>query len=184
MNEYIPELKKLYQTKILPELQKNLAITNPMAVPKITKIVVNAGLGKSKEESGLWERAARDLALLTAQKPAMRKARKSVAGFKIRRGMPIGQMITLRGNRMYEFLARFLKIAVPRARDFRGFLPTSLDSQGNFSFGIEEHSIFPEIVLSEKELPFSLEVTIVTNANNKDKGRLLLEKFGFPFIKE
>lgn len=177
-------MKKLYLEKVLPELQKELNIANKMAVPKILKIVVNAGLGKAKEQPGLWEQAQRDLALICGAKPVPCKAKKSVAGFKIRRGQLVGQMVTLRGNRMYDFLARFLNVAVPRMRDFRGFAEKSLDQQGNFSFGIPEHTVFPEVTLSEKEQPFSLQVTIVTTAKDQVQGRKLFEKFGFPFTKE
>jgi len=184
MTDYIPEMKKLYKEEIVPQLQKDLGIANAMAVPRIEKIVVNAGLGLAKEKTALWEQAARDLAMITGQRPVARKARKSVAGFKIRRGMPIGQMVTLRGSRMYDFLSRFLNIAVPRMRDFRGFIKDALDDQGNFSFGFPEHNVFPEVVLADKELTFSLQVTIVMTAKNKEKGQKLLEKFGFPFVRE
>jgi large subunit ribosomal protein L5 len=182
--ENTPLMKKLYNEKVLPELQKDLGLKNSMAVPKLVKIVVNAGLGLAKERPGLWEQAMRDLALICGQKPAVTRARKSVAGFKLRRGMLIGQKITLRGNRMYDFLARFLNVAVPRIRDFRGFSASSVDRQGNFSFGIAEHSVFPEIAMAEKEQPFSLQVTIVSTAGDYEKGRKMLEKFGFPFSKE
>ena len=184
MTEYIPEMKKLYIEKVVPGLKEALGISNIYALPKISKIVINAGLGASQEKAGLLEQAMRDLTLLAGQRPIFTLAHKSIAGFKIRTGMQIGAKVTLRGNRMYDFLSRFLNIAVPRMRDFRGFMDKSIDGRGNFSFGITEHNIFPEVALADKEQPFSMQVTIVINAKDKEQGKLLLEKFGFPFVKE
>ena len=181
---YLPKLKKHYTETVSPALRAELKMQNFHQIPRVSKVVVNAGLGASIEKSSIWDQAERDLSLLAAQKVVTTLASKSIAGFKIRTGMKIGQKVTIRRDRMYDFITRFVEIAVPRIRDFRGFQESAIDTHGNFSFGIREHTIFPEIQQSEKEAPLSLQVTIVTTAQSHEQGMLLFKKLGFPFMEK
>ena len=166
-------LQELYAKELAPAIQKKLGLSNPMEVPKITKITLNMGVGE----------AVADKEKIAGQKPIIRNARKSVAGFKIRDGMPIGCKVTLRRERMYEFLDRLVNIAIPRIRDFRGLNSKSFDKQGNYSMGVAEQIIFPEINYDEVDALRGMDITITTTARNPEEGRALLEAFNFPFKK-
>lgn len=179
-SEYIPRLKKLYTDTIRDELVQQLGIDNTMKVPRLTKIVVNVGVGESVGDSKVIERVIDDLAVITGQKPQIRRARKSIATFKLREGMPIGARVTLRGMRMWDFLDRLLTLALPRIRDFRG-LPTKFDGAGNYTLGITEQLIFPEIDYDNIDAIRGMDITFVTTATDDESGRALLEAFGFPF---
>jgi len=178
-----PRLKEKYKKEIIPKMLKNRKFNNVMEVPRINKITVNMGIGSAIQNIKELESASQDLAKIAGQKPVITKARKSVAGFKLRQGNPIGCMVTLRGKRMYEFLDRLLSIAIPRIRDFRGLSKKSFDGSGNYTIGIKEQLIFPEVeydsVLSVK----GMNITITTSAENDDEALFLLEEFGFPFKK-
>ena len=176
-------LKKQYVEEIVPGLMKKLGIENPMAVPRIEKITVNMGVGRATENKARIEKAAKELALITGQRPAVRRARRSVAGFKLREGNPVGCMSTLRGDRMYEFLDRLINIAIPRVRDFRGVSPRSFDGNGNYSMGLTEQIIFPEIDLDSVEFPQGMDVTITMSGGNDQHSFELLRMFGMPFRK-
>jgi len=178
-----PRLKEKYKKEIIPKMLKNRKFNNVMEVPRINKITVNMGIGSAIQNIKELESASQDLAKITGQKPVITKARKSVAGFKVRQGNPIGCMVTLRGKRMYEFLDRLLSIAIPRIRDFRGLSKKSFDGSGNYTIGIKEQLIFPEVeydsILSVK----GMNITITTSAENDDEALFLLGEFGFPFKK-
>jgi large subunit ribosomal protein L5 len=178
-----PRLKEKYKKEIIPKMLKNRKFNNVMELPRINKITVNMGIGSAIQNIKELESASQDLAKITGQKPVITKARKSVAGFKLRQGNPIGCMVTLRGKRMYEFLDRLLSIAIPRIRDFRGLSKKSFDGTGNYTIGIKEQLIFPEVeydsILSVK----GMNITITTSAENDDEALFLLEEFGFPFKK-
>ena len=174
-------LKEKYTQELRPALQEELGINNVMAVPKLTKIVINMGVGEAANDKKHLESALDNLTVIAGQKPIVTKARKSVASFKIREGFPIGCKVTLRGNRMYEFLDRLLSIAIPRERDFRGLNPKSFDGQGNYSLGIKEHIIFPEIDYDKVEKIRGMDICITTSANNDKEGFALLSKLNFPF---
>jgi len=176
-------LKEKYNKEIISPLQSDFNIANKFDLPKIEKIIVSSGLGKATIDAKILDTAKEVLRAITGQEPSQRKAKKSIAGFKLREGMPIGYMVTLRGNRMYEFLDRLINVAIPRIRDFRGFNYRSFDSQGNFNLGISEHQIFPET--TEKAFPhqIGLQVTIVIKNKHIDQAKKLLELFGFPFKK-
>lgn len=176
-------LKERYEKEIRPELMKELGYSNVFAVPKIEKIVVNMGLGRLLREKKILDSAASELAAVTGQKPVVTKARRSVAGFKIRAGMSMGLKVTLRSRMMYEFLDRLITIAMPRIRDFRGISPKSFDGNGNFAMGIKEHYIFPEINYDKVEHLLGMDVVITTSAATDDEARALLAKFGIPFRK-
>ncbi len=176
-------LKKQYVEEIVPGLMKKLGIENPMAVPRIEKITVNMGVGRATENKARIEKAAKELALITGQRPSVRRARRSVAGFKLREGNPVGCMSTLRGDRMYEFLDRLINIAIPRVRDFRGVSPRSFDGNGNYSMGLTEQIIFPEIDLDSVEFPQGMDVTITMSGGNDQHSFELLRMFGMPFRK-
>jgi large subunit ribosomal protein L5 len=178
----IPRLLVQYREKVAPALREEFGYQNPMQVPRVEKIVVNMGLGRAVENKARIEHAGRELATITGQRPTVRKARRAVAGFKIREGYPVGCAVTLRGARMWEFLDRLTTIAIPRIRDFRGF-GTKLDGRGNYSFGLPEQSIFPEINLDKIEFVQGMHVTIVTSARSDQEGFSLLQKLGFPFRK-
>ncbi len=177
----IPRLKEKYKKDIIPRLLKEHKFKNIMDVPRIEKISVNMGVGLATQNIKELESASKDLAVITGQKPIVTKARRSIAGFKVREGNPIGCMVTLRGNRMYEFLDRLLNIAIPRIRDFRGLSKKSFDGYGNYTIGVREQLIFPEVeydnILSVK----GMNITITTNAKSDDEAILLLGEFGFPF---
>ncbi len=176
-------LLEQYRKKIVPAMQKDFSIKNVMAVPKVEKVVINVGIGKMVKDDKFIEKAKKDLALLSGQKPVARQAKKSISGFKLRQGVDIGLVVTLRGKRMYDFIDRLIHVALPRSKDFRGIDKKNFDSNGNLNLGIKEHSIFPEITYESLKDIFGLEVTVVTSARNKDMGIALLKLMGFP-IKE
>ena len=176
-----PRLKQRYRDEILPALKSEFEIPNVMQVPGLTKIVVNMGVGEAARDSKLIDGAVRDLTVITGQKPVVTKARKSIAQFKLREGMPIGAHTTLRGDRMWEFLDRLLSLALPRIRDFRGLSPRQFDGQGNYTFGLTEQVMFHEIDQDKIDRPRGMDITIVTTATNDDQGRALLKHLGFPF---
>jgi large subunit ribosomal protein L5 len=182
--DYIPRLKKLYFQKVIPEMMKEFQLKNVMEVPRIEKIVINMGVGEAAQDPSYLEQAMEDLALITGQKPAVTKAKKSVSGFKVRKGMAIGCKVTLRGDRMYEFLDRLINIALPRVRDFRGLSRNSFDGQGNYTFGLSEQYVFPEIDLDKSTRTLGMDITIVTNTDDDELALALLEKFNFPFRRE
>jgi len=176
-------LQQLYRDSIVPELQKNLGLANRMQVPKITRITVNMGVGEAVADKKAMDGAVSDLTALTGQKPLVTKARKSIASFKLRAGVPVGAKVTLRGARMYEFLDRLINVAMPRIRDFRGVSPRSFDGRGNYSFGVKEQIIFPEIAYDKIDAIRGMDITISTTARDDREGRALLESFNFPFRK-
>jgi large subunit ribosomal protein L5 len=176
-----PRLKTKYREEILPALRSEFEIANIMQVPGLTKIVVNMGVGEAARDSKLIEGAIRDLTAITGQKPAVTKARKSIAQFKLREGMPIGTHVTLRGDRMWEFLDRLLSLALPRIRDFRGLNPKQFDGRGNYTFGLTEQVMFHEIDQDKVDRQRGMDITIVTSATNDEQGRALLKQLGFPF---
>ncbi len=176
-------LKELYETKIRPELMQQFGYKNIMQVPRLVKIVVNMGVGEGAHNPKALENAMRDLALITGQKPMMTRARKSIAGFKIRKGMPIGCKVTLRRERMYEFLDRLINLALPRIRDFRGLSPRAFDGHGNYTLGVREQIIFPEIDYDKVDKVRGMDITICTTAETDEEGRALLAAFGMPFRK-
>ena len=176
-----PRLKQRYREEIVPTLTKDFGFANPMQVPGLVKITVNMGVGEAARDSKLIEGAIRDLATITGQKPQVTRARKSIAQFKLREGMPIGAHATLRGDRMWEFLDRLLSIALPRIRDFRGLSPRQFDGNGNYTFGLTEQSMFHEINQDRIDRVRGMDITVVTTATNDDEGRALLRRLGFPF---
>ncbi len=176
-----PRLKQRYREEIVAALREEFGYANVMQVPSVAKIVVNMGVGDAARDSKLIDGAVRDLATITGQKPAVTKARKSIAQFKLREGMPIGAHATLRGDRMWEFLDRLLSIALPRIRDFRGLSPKQFDGSGNYTFGLNEQSMFHEIDQDRIDRVRGMDVTLVTTAKTDDEGRALLRHLGFPF---
>jgi large subunit ribosomal protein L5 len=176
-----PRLKTRYREEIVSALQKDFTFSNAMQIPRVVKIVVNMGVGDAARDGKLIEGAVRDLSTITGQRPEIRKARKSNAQFKLREGMPIGAKVTLRGDRMWEFLDRLLTIALPRIRDFRGLSPKQFDGNGNYTFGLNEQSMFHEIDPDSIDRQRGMDITIVTTASNDDEGRALLRHLGFPF---
>ena len=175
------QLKQYYKDKVVPELAKRFGFANTMRVPKITKVVLNMGLGEAVADKKILDNATSDLESISGQKVVITKARKSIAGFKIRDGWPIGCKVTLRGERMYEFLERLVNIAIPRIRDFRGLSPKSFDGRGNFAMGVSEQFIFPEIEYDKIDKLRGLDISITTTARNDDEGRALLNALHFPF---
>src|SRR5881628_2560040 len=176
-----PRLKTRYREEILPQLRDSFGITNVMQVPRVVKVVVNMGVGDAARDGKLIDGAIRDLALITGQKPQVRRATKSIAQFKLREGQPIGAKVTLRGDRMWEFLDRLTSIALPRIRDFRGLSPRQFDGKGNYTFGVTEQSIFHEIDQDRIDRVRGMDITVVTTAENDEQGRALLRALGFPF---
>ena len=176
-----PRLKTRYREEILPSLKSEFEIANVMQVPGLTKIVVNMGVGEAARDSKLIEGAVRDLTAITGQKPTVTKARKSIAQFKLREGMPIGAHVTLRGDRMWEFADRLLSLALPRIRDFRGLSPKQFDGRGNYTFGLTEQVMFHEIDQDKIDRSRGMDITVVTTATTDDQGRALLKQLGFPF---
>jgi large subunit ribosomal protein L5 len=176
-----PRLKERYRQEILPALQRDLELGNPMRVPRLEKIVVNMGVGDAIRDAKLLDAAVADLATITGQKPAVTRARKSIAAFKLREGMSIGAKVTLRGARMWEFLDRLVSTALPRIRDFRGLNPDAFDGSGNYSIGVTEQLIFPEIDYDKVAKVRGMDITIVTTAPDDDEARALLRALGFPF---
>ncbi|QNN51407.1 50S ribosomal protein L5 [Nocardioides mesophilus] len=177
----IPRLKSRYREEILPALHEQFGYANVMQVPGVTKIVVNMGVGEAARDSKLIDGAVKDLTAITGQKPQVTKARKSIAQFKLREGMPIGAHVTLRGDRMWEFLDRLLTLALPRIRDFRGLSPKQFDGRGNYTFGLTEQVMFHEIDQDRTDRARGMDITVVTTATNDDEGRALLKQLGFPF---
>jgi large subunit ribosomal protein L5 len=176
-----PRMKSRYREEILPAMREQFGYANVMQVPALTKIVVNMGVGEAARDSKLIEGAIRDLTAITGQKPQVTKARKSIAQFKLREGMPIGAHVTLRGDRMWEFLDRLLALALPRIRDFRGLSDRQFDGRGNYTFGLTEQVMFHEIDQDKIDRSRGMDITVVTSATNDDEGRALLKKLGFPF---
>ncbi|MFD0558357.1 LSU ribosomal protein L5P [Stackebrandtia endophytica] len=176
-----PRLKERYRAEIAPALKEQFGFGNPMQIPGVTKIVVNMGVGDAARDSKLINGAISDLATITGQKPQMRRATKSIAQFKLREGMPIGAKVTLRGDRMWEFLDRLLSIALPRIRDFRGLSDKQFDGAGNYTFGLTEQSVFHEIDQDKIDRVRGMDITVVTSAKTNDEGRALLKLLGFPF---
>ena len=175
------QLKEFYKEKVVPDLAQRFGFSNTMRVPKVTKVVLNMGLGEAVADKKILESATKDLESISGQKVVVTKARKSIAGFKIRDGWPIGCKVTLRGERMYEFLERLVNIAIPRIRDFRGLSPKSFDGRGNFAMGVNEQIIFPEIEYDKIDKLRGLDIAITTTASNDDEGRALLSALRFPF---
>lgn len=174
-------LKEVYETELRSKLKEELGLANVMEVPRITKITLNMGVGEAVGDKKVLDAAVADLQRISGQKPVVTKARKSIAGFKIRDGWPIGTKVTLRGARMYDFLERLVSIAIPRIRDFRGVSPKSFDGRGNFAMGVTEQIIFPEIEYDKVDKLRGLDITITTTARTNDEGRALLKAFNFPF---
>jgi len=180
----VPRLKAKYFDEVRAALQAELGLGNVMEVPRLEKIVINMGVGKALQQSSLLEGAVRDLTAISGQKPIVTKAKKSIAAFKLREGNAIGTKVTLRGDRMWEFYDRLVNIAIPRIRDFRGLNPKSFDRNGNYTFGVNEQLMFPEINYDRIDQTRGMDITIVTTANNDDEGRALLLALGFPFKRE
>ena len=176
-----PRLRKRYLDEIAPGLREQFGYDNVMQVPGVIKVVVNMGVGEAARDAKLMDGAVRDLTAITGQKPLVQKARVSIAQFKLREGMPIGAKVTLRGDRMWEFLDRLLSIALPRIRDFRGLSPTQFDGNGNYTFGLNEQSMFHEIDMDRVDRQRGMDITVVTTARTDEEGRELLRRLGFPF---
>jgi len=179
--DYVPRLKVRYRKELLPRLQRELGLKNPMQVPRPEKVVVNMGIGDSLKDGRMLEAAVDDLKVITGQRPVVTKARKSIASFKVREGMSIGAKVTLRGDRMWEFIDRLLSIAIPRIRDFRGLSLRAFDGHGNYTMGLTEQLIFPEIDYDKVVKVRGMDITIVTTAEDDERGRALLTALGFPF---
>ncbi|HEX2384536.1 MAG TPA: 50S ribosomal protein L5 [Acidimicrobiales bacterium] len=179
----IPRLKQRYKDEIRAQLQTELGLSNVMEVPRFEKIVINMGVGAAVQQASLLEGAVRDLETIAGQKPVVTRAKKSIAGFKVREGNPIGAKVTLRGDRMWEFFDRLISIAIPRIRDFRG-LPVTFDGHGNYTFGVNEQLIFPEIDYDRIDATRGMDITVVTTARTDAEGKALLDAFGFPFRRE
>ena len=178
-----PRLKQKYNDSVKADLKEALALANVMQVPRLEKIVINMGVGKATQQPSLLEGAVRDLEQITGQKPVVTKAKKSIASFKLREGQSIGTMVTLRGEKMYEFLDRLISIALPRVRDFRGVPTRSFDGRGNYTLGVRDHLIFPEIDPVKVDKSKGMNITIVTTAKSDDQARFLLRELGMPFVK-
>lgn len=180
----VPRLRSRYRDEIRAAVQAQLGLPNPMMTPRLDKIVLNMGVGDAVVQARLLEGAVADMAVIAGQKPVVTRAKRSLAGFKLREGQAIGCKATLRGDRMYEFFDRLISLAIPRIRDFRGLSPKSFDGHGNYTFGATEQLIFPEIDYDKVDATRGMDITIVTTANNDEAGRALLEAFGFPFRRE
>ena len=178
-----PRLKTVYAEQLAPRLKDDLGLANVMQVPRLEKIVVNMGVGEAVQDKKAIDSAMDELTLITGQKPKMNRSRKSIANFKVREGMPVGASVTLRGTRMWEFFDRLLGIAIPRIRDFRGLNPRSFDGRGNYSFGVTEQLIFPEVDFDQVSTTRGMDITICTSATNDEHAKALLDAFGFPFRK-
>jgi large subunit ribosomal protein L5 len=183
VNQVAPRFKERYRTDVVPALMERFGYDNPHQVPRLEKIVINMGVGAATQDPKLLESAVSDLTIIAGQKPAITRAKKSIASFKLRAGMPIGAKVTLRGDRMWEFFDRLLSTALPRIRDFRGVSDTAFDGRGNYSLGVTEQLIFPEIDYDKVEKIRGMDITFVTSANTNEECRVLLESFGFPFKK-
>ena len=183
MSKYVSRYHKLYNDVIVPKLMKDLEIKNIMDCPKLEKIIVNMGVGEATQNSKLMDAAMADLTIITGQKPLLRKARKSEAGFKLREGMAIGAKVTLRKERMYDFLDRFVNVVLPRVRDFEGVSANAFDGRGNYSLGLADQLVFPEIDFDKVEKLLGMSITMVSSAKTDEEGRALLKAFGMPFKK-
>ena len=179
-----PRLKVTYKSELRGNLQQELGLPNVMMVPRIEKIVVNMGVGAALQQAKLIEGAVSDLGIITGQKPVITRAKKSIAGFKLRQGNAIGVRVTLRGDRMWEFFDRLISLSIPRIRDFRGLNPRSFDGRGNYTFGVTEQLIFPEIAYDRVDTTRGMDITIVTTARTNAKGKALLDSFNFPFRRD
>ncbi|MCC3405599.1 MAG: 50S ribosomal protein L5 [Microcoleus sp. PH2017_10_PVI_O_A] len=175
------KLKVLYQGKIVPQLMDQFKYTNIHQVPKLVKVTVNRGLGEASQNAKALDSSLNEIAIITGQKPVVTRAKKAIAGFKIRKGVPVGVMVTLRGDRMYDFLDRLINLALPRIRDFRGISPKSFDGRGNYSLGLREQLIFPEIEYDRIDQIRGMDISIITTANTDEEGRALLKEMGMPF---
>ncbi len=180
-SKYEPRMRQRYRDAVVPGLMKELGITNRMAVPRLEKIIVNMGLGEATQNAKVLDVAAEELAIITGQRPVITKARKSIASFKVRKGMPIGAMVTLRGDRMYEFLDRLISIVLPRVRDFRGVPPKSFDGRGNYTIGLKDQLVFPEVDFNKVDKARGMNICIVTTAETDEEARVLLTHLGLPF---
>jgi large subunit ribosomal protein L5 len=180
----VPRLKVKYDTEVRAALKESLQLGNVMQVPRLEKIVLNMGVGAAVGQPSLLEGAVKDLARIAGQKPVITKAKKSIAGFKLREGNAIGTKVTLRGARMWEFLDRLISLSIPRIRDFRGLNPNAFDGRGNYTFGVTEQLIFPEVDYDSIDAPRGMDITIVTTAKTNAEGKALLDAFGFPFKRE
>lgn len=181
---YSPRLKKQYREEIIPALTEKFGYKSVMRVPKLEKIVISQGLGDAVADKKIIESALQDVSRIAGQKAVATKSKKDVSNFKLRKGMPIGTKVTLRGDKMYDFLDRLIAIALPRTRDFRGINPKGFDGRGNFNLGVKEHIIFPEIDIDKVNKILGMDITFVTTAESDEEGRALLDAFGFPFIKK
>ena len=181
MTNFEPRLIKKYQDEVVPQLMKDFSLKNIMQVPKLDRIVINMGLGEAVQNAKLIEAATEELAAITGRKPVVTRAKKSIASFKLREGMPIGVMVTLRGGQMYEFLDRLISIALPRTRDFKGISPKAFDGRGNYTLGVREQIIFPEINYDKVDRIKGMNITFVTTAETDEQGRALLKSLGMPF---
>jgi len=181
MSEYQSRLRKKYRDEVVPQLMKDFGFTNVMEVPKLDRVVVNMGLGEAVQNAKVIESAVEELTSITGRKPVVTRAKKSIASFKLREGMPIGVMVTLRGDTMYDFIDRLVSLALPRTRDFKGTSPKAFDGRGNYTLGIKEQIIFPEINYDKIDRIKGMNVTFVTTAENDDQGRALLRQLGMPF---
>lgn len=182
-NGYQPRLRRRYLEQVAPKVAKEFGLTNPMAVPRVEKISLNIGLGEAIQNIKLLDDAVVELAALAGQRPTITRAQKSIASFKLREGMPIGCRVTLRGARMWEFLDRLISVALPRVRDFRGVPNRSFDGRGNYTLGLREHTVFPEIDLNKVDKVKGMNVTIITTAGNDERARYLLQELGMPFAR-
>ena len=181
MSDYEPRLRNKYQSEIVPQLMKDFGFKNVMQVPKLKRIVVNMGLGEAVQNAKLIESATEELTAITGRKPVVTRAKKSIATFKLREGMPIGVMVTLRGEQMYDFLDRLISVALPRTRDFKGISPKAFDGRGNYTLGVREQIIFPEINYDKIDKIKGMNITFVTTAETDEEGRALLKSLGMPF---
>ena len=179
-----PRMRELYASEVAPQLTSRFGYTNPMQVPRLQKVTLNMGIGEAKTTTAVLEAATEQLAVIAGQRPNVRKARKSIANFKIREGMPVGVSVTLRGARMWEFVDRLVSIAIPRIRDFRGLNPRSFDGRGNYAMGLKEQIVFPEISYDKIEKVRGMDVIVTTTAKTDEEARELLRLFGFPFPQE
>ena len=180
-DRYVPRLKVRFRNEVLPRLREELGYANPMEVPRLQKVVINMGVGDALKDARMLEAATQDLAVITGQRPVVTKARKSIAGFKLREGMSIGAKVTLRGDRMWEFVDRLITVAIPRIRDFRGLSRRSFDGHGNYTLGLTEQLIFPEVDYDKVVKVRGMDITVATTARTDDEGRALLIALGFPF---
>lgn len=180
---YVPRLKKMYLDEVRPGLMEEFSIQNPMAVPNVSKVVVNMGVGEASREPKLLDEALEELTQITGQRPTVRRARKSISNFKLRDGMPVGAAVTLRADRMWEFLDRLINLALPRVRDFRGISSRAFDGRGNYTLGVKDQLIFPEINYAKVQRAIGMNITVVTSANKDTEARSLLTRLGMPFAR-